>query len=461
MAAQEVQFQAAPLFDEQCEKHLLATIIMYDGMTELARLVTPECFHNAKYREIYKACAELYADSIECTVINVTARLLKAGKNYAIDIAELSDVPYTSTLTAEGYAMRLKELQIKRSFVALGQKITRDGQNETTDVDEIERNITDALAKIREGVALDEEKTMDDSVTELIDQIIENGKHKELLTGTPTPFKVLNEKGGLQGSDLIIIAGESSQGKTSLALSFVRQAIKTEKIAFYSMEMTSVQLAARMLAGDCGISSSDLLYSNSITGEQLDVIGKASSQLEGQNLFVDEASTSTLGKIIESIKRLHRKHGIKGAVVDYLQILNVNTDTRGMSREQLMGDAARRLKNLAKELNIWIIALSQLNRDKQDPVPTMARLRDSGQIAEAADIVMMVYRPEVYGDRKFLQPFENESTAGKACIMVVKGRNIGIFNFLADFHKEITTFTDCESPTLVIGNREKTDKMPF
>lgn len=458
---EELQFQAAPLFDEQCEKHLLATIVFYDGMDELARLVTPDCFHNARYREIYKACAELYADSIECTIVNVSAHLLKQGKNYAADIAALSDVPYTSTMTAERYAIRLKELQIKRGFVTLGQKITRDGQNETTDVDEMERSITDAITKIREGLALEEEKTMDDAVTTLIDQIIENGKHKELLTGTPTPFRIFNEKGGLQGSDLIIIAGESSQGKTSLALSFVREAIRTEKVAFYSMEMTSTQLAARILAGECGISSSELLYANNITGEQLSVIGQASSRLEGQNLFIDEASTSTLGKIIESIKRLHRKHDIKGAVVDYLQILNVNTDTRGMSREQLMGDAARRLKNLAKELDIWIIALSQLNRDKQDPVPTMARLRDSGQIAEAADIVMMVYRPEVYGDRKFPQPFENENTADKACIMVVKGRNIGIFNFLANFRKETTTFTGVESTLLSLGNREETNKMPF
>ena len=138
------------------------------------------------------------------------------------------------------------------------------------------------------------------------------------------------------------------------------------------------------------------------------------------------------------------KHDIKGAVVDYLQILNVNQKNNSYTREQAMGDAARRLKNLAKELGIWVIALSQLNRNSQDPVPTMARLRDSGQIAEAADIVMLVYRPEIY-HRTFPQPFEQlteEEVKGKAMIDVAKGRNIGVFKFLVEFNAQTTHFVD-------------------
>lgn len=133
---------------------------------------------------------------------------------------------------------------------------------------------------------------------------------------------------------------------------------------------------------------------------------------------------------------------IDGAVVDYLQILNVNSRSTSFSREQAMGDAARRFKNLAKELNIWIIALSQLSRDSNCPEPNLNRLRDSGQIGEAADVVILVYRSEYY-NRAYPAPFDNKDdypTDGTAMIDVAKGRNIGTFKFFMGFNKNTTNF---------------------
>jgi replicative DNA helicase len=150
------------------------------------------------------------------------------------------------------------------------------------------------------------------------------------------------------------------------------------------------------------------------------------------------------------------KHNIDGAVVDYLQILSVNS--RATSEEKHMADVARRLKNLAKELDIWIIALSQLNRDNQDPVPTINRLRDSGQIAEAADVVMLVYRPEYY-QKPFPQPFAQYDTKGKAMIDVCKGRNIGVGKFLCGFHAETTHFYQLDEMELVKKSEE--NEMPW
>lgn len=232
---------------------------------------------------------------------------------------------------------------------------------------------------------------------------------------------------------------------TALMLSIVKNAAdKGERCAIYSLEMTDVQLSARLLSMRSGVSSSDLMYSNSLNPSQLELIDTAKGLLPGENIFFDDESTSNLETILLSIRTMKMKYDIKGAVVDYLQILNVNQKNNSYTREQAMGDAARRLKNLAKELNIWIIALSQLNRNQQDPVPTMARLRDSGQIAEAADIVMLVYRPEIY-HRTFPQPFEQlteEEVKGKAMIDVAKGRNIGVFKFLVEFNASTTHFMD-------------------
>ena len=136
------------------------------------------------------------------------------------------------------------------------------------------------------------------------------------------------------------------------------------------------------------------------------------------------------------------KYGISGAIVDYLQILSVNM--KGSNTEQQMGEAARRLKNLAKELDIWIVALSQLNRDSINPVPSLARLRASGQIAEAADVVMLIYRPELYG-KYYPEPFQNADTHGTAMIDIAKGRNIGLAKFLVRFEAANTRFSEMES----------------
>ena len=152
------------------------------------------------------------------------------------------------------------------------------------------------------------------------------------------------------------------------------------------------------------------------------------------------------------------KHDIDGAVIDYLQILNVNM--KGANKEQQMGDVARRLKNLAKDLDIWIIALSQLNRDNLNPVPTLARLRDSGQIAEAADVVILIYRPEVK-DKPYPDEFKNVSTKGTAMIDIAKGRNIGLLKFICGFDASTTRFYDLDC--VPIGNMSDSiqEEQPF
>ena len=154
------------------------------------------------------------------------------------------------------------------------------------------------------------------------------------------------------------------------------------------------------------------------------------------------------------------KYGIKGVIVDYLQILNVNM--KGANKEQQMGDVARRLKNIAKELDIWVIALSQLSRDNQNPAPTLSRLRDSGQIAEAADMVMLIYRPEVYGKR-YTDDFSSKEVKGTAMIDIAKGRNIGLLKLLVGFNSKTTNFYEIESVPMYQSNsnEDEAHDLPF
>ena len=285
--------------------------------------------------------------------------------------------------------------------------------------------------------------TLNDAMNSLNEIMVKNATVGGVTTGTKTGMERFDEKGGLQKSDLIIVAGETSQGKTSLALCMTRHAIENgAKVAFYSMEMTKEQLTARLLSAKTNIPANNILYSGSLAPSEIRMIDDARGKLPGENLFFDDKSTSNIDSILLSIRMLKMQKDIDGAVVDYLQILNVNSRSTSFSREQAMGDAARRFKNLAKELNIWIIALSQLSRDSNCPEPNLNRLRDSGQIGEAADVVILVYRAEYY-NRAYPAPFDNKDdypTDGTAMIDVAKGRNIGTFKFFMGFNKNTTNF---------------------
>ena len=242
-------------------------------------------------------------------------------------------------------------------------------------------------------------------------------------------------------------------------LSMVRNmALSGANMAIYSLEMKNVQLTARLLAMETGIPSNQILYSP-LQNSQLDHFDRSINKILKTGLFFDDRSTSNIDTIIASIRSMKIKNKIEGAVIDYLQILNVNM--KGVNKEQQMADVARRLKNLAKELDIWIIALSQLNRDSQNPVPNLNRLRDSGQIAEAADIVMFVYRPEVY-IRKYPEPYSNVDTTGTAMIDIAKGRSIGIMKFICSFKKEVTQLLPIEDiNSLSLSNMNEKENEPF
>lgn len=278
------------------------------------------------------------------------------------------------------------------------------------------------------------------------------------MTGTPTGFGRFDSRsGGLQKSDLIVIAGETSSGKSSLALSIAGNAAAAgSRIAVYSLEMTVRQLTARMISSKSGVPSNAILYAH-LDRTGIESVNNGIAGIEDYKLFFDDRSTSNIDNILSSIRYMKARYGIDGAIVDYLQILNVNM--KGTNKEQQMGDVARRLKNLAKELDVWIIALSQMNRDNNSSIPTLARLRDSGQIAEAADIVMLIHRPEIRGG-SYPDSFKDVSTQGTAMIDVAKGRNVGIMKFICGFDAPTTTFYNLDSyPSAHGDNNEERD--PF
>lgn len=443
MSLEQSPYQNQPLVnDPKAEQYVIGSLLVDPtAYTLVSQYLDEDCFYEPMCRDIWKAVDNMGKQGMPIDVISVSAELSKQKSNVtALDLMNIS-AQIASSAHVEYHAIRLQDLGRRRKLWVVGQQLSKVGLSEEILTADAHQEAIESIGGVFEKA--DGVFTLDDAMNSLNEIMVKNATVGGVTTGTKTGMERFDEKGGLQKSDLIIVAGETSQGKTSLALCMTRHAIENgAKVAFYSMEMTKEQLTARLLSAKTNIPANNILYSGSLAPSEIRMIDDARGKLPGENLFFDDKSTSNIDSILLSIRMLKMQKDIDGAVVDYLQILNVNSRSTSFSREQAMGDAARRFKNLAKELNIWIIALSQLSRDSNCPEPNLNRLRDSGQIGESADVVILVYRAEYY-NRAYPAPFDNKDdypTDGTAMIDVAKGRNIGTFKFFMGFNKNTTNF---------------------
>lgn len=443
MSLEQSPYQNQPLVnDPKAEQYVIGSLLVDPtAYTLVSQYLDEDCFYDPMCRDIWKAVDNMGKQGMPIDVISVSAELSKQKSNVtALDLMNIS-AQIASSAHVEYHAIRLQDLGRRRKLWVVGQQLSKVGLSEEILTADAHQEAIESIGGVFEKA--DGVFTLDDAMNSLNEIMVKNATVGGVTTGTKTGMERFDEKGGLQKSDLIIVAGETSQGKTSLALCMTRHAIENgAKVAFYSMEMTKEQLTARLLSAKTNIPANNILYSGSLAPSEIRMIDDARGKLPGENLFFDDKSTSNIDSILLSIRMLKMQKDIDGAVVDYLQILNVNSRSTSFSREQAIGDAARRFKNLAKELNIWIIALSQLSRDSNCPEPNLNRLRDSGQIGEAADVVILVYRAEYY-NRAYPAPFDNKDdypTDGTAMIDVAKGRNIGTFKFFMGFNKNTTNF---------------------
>lgn len=438
--------------DINTERLVIGTLLSYSNkIPEVREVLNGDCFTDPKLQELYALMCSIADEGKPVNIVTVTSAIGSHQTHLTpSDVMEASSMVCNGDLSP--YIDRLHDVYARRKLWFIGQKFISSSNNELEPLDEIVNAAKDEIAGIyRESTG--GIRKLKEVVGELRG-IIDRNLKGEKVEGTPTGFSVIDEDGGLHESDLVVIAGATSQGKTSFALSMVLNAsCLGSKVAFYSLEMTSKQLSARMVAMKSLVPSKDILYAP-LPQVDLQKVDKGIGKLPLDNMYFDDKSTNNIDSIISSIRVMKIKYDINGAVIDYLQILSVTTGRDG-NNEQFLGEVARRLKNLAKELGIWIVALSQLRRDIDNPVPSIDKLRGSGQIAEAADMVMLVYRPEIYG-KHYPKPYENRETHDTAMIDIAKSRNIGTKKFLCTFIPEITMFTDEDAA--VVKNDED---MPF
>lgn len=448
-----------PLQDPLCEQVVVGTLLSFPKeWAENADLLCPELFTSYKSQTIYTLSKRVVDRGEKADIISVTAELAKTKMQDVspTDILDISNHVALSSMRQQ--VLRLAELYRRRQVWRVGQQMIQAGVDESEPIEAIQSQALDQLSNLFASASTEIQGIAQVAIN-YTRNIVNANREGRRLQGVPTGFTMIDQRGGLQPSDLFVIAADSSQGKSSLAINIVVNAAKNGyPCAYYSMEMTADQLFARILATETGLPS-NVLNTRPLTDEQLSRYQAASAGVSRLPLYFDERSTSSLDAILSSIRTMAFRNHVKVAVVDYLQILNVNM--KNVNKEQQMADAARRCKNLAKELNICIILLSQLNRDRDNPQPSMARLRDSGQIAEAADVVLLIYRPEVYGSRyKYPDELSKVSTSGTAMLHVCKGRNIGTFRFIVGVNAPLTMFHELEQ--LPQADRQAPDdNMPF
>ncbi len=430
--------EKGPIHNTEIERTVLATLMnSSQALAETNDILTPECFYDNANREIFNAIRTLYNQGQFPDMMLVSSELGKMGSTItAIDVTELC-VNSTQVMDLHPHALILKDYSLRRKLWETAYTMMCQAANETFDLSSIHQEAKEKIDSLYDSERT-ELVTLQSTYNELQHHMLLNRSLPEGETfGTKTGFPDIDKNGGLCGGDLNIVGAETSQGKTAFATALSMSAIENgDGVAFYSMEMTALQLTARIAAMRSGIPSSRIMFQK-LSIEEIYHIDHCMENFDTSKMYFDERSTTSLDSTLLSIRSMKMKHNIKGAVVDYLQLMN--TKEIGMNREQATARCARDLKNLAKELDIWIIAISQLSRNQQSPVPSMSRLRDSGQIEEAADNIFLIYRPR---DTKnnYPEPFVDIPTEGTAMVIIGKGRHVGTGQFICGFKPENTLF---------------------
>lgn len=446
--------------DPESERYVLGSILLDESSYYLvAKYLSEDCFYTPRHKDIYKAIESLAVNGKKIDMLLVGDEMLRLGITVttAADIMEIM-MNVASPAHIEEHALRIFLLARRRKLWMIGQTMSQQAMDETKDLDKVQQQAMDGMMESAGNAQQD--TTICGALGALMDTVEANQRSGHRMTGTQTGFLKWDDKGGLQPGDLVILAADSSMGKTSLAITIARNAIEHDAgVAFYSMEMTKMQITARYISPITGIPSSRILYATDLTEKEQKKIKSAAGGRMEDKLYIDDESTSSLDNILMSIRMMKARYNIKGAIIDYLQILGITGTQTRMNREQVLGSAARRIKNLAKELGVWIIALSQLSRGKERTIPSLSRIRDSGQIVEAADVVLLLYRPDAVGESSYgnITGIDVPSPVdGTAMIDIAKGRNIGTFRFFARFDKTTTSFKDMSEHWVPIQN-----ELPF
>ncbi len=438
----------------ELEEAILGALMLEKGIEiQVMDILKPESFYSDAHRKIFQAIIDLSTKHDPIDILTVTEQLRRNQQ-----LEEVGGPFYITQLTSrvasaahiEFHSRIIAQKFIARELIRGSSEIQNRAFDSSLDVNDLldfsEKEIFNlAYANIKK-----ETVRIDMIIKESIKQIEEASKREDGLSGVPSGFTELDRMtSGWQNSDMIIVAARPSMGKTAFVLSMMRNMsiLYGRAVAMFSLEMSSIQLVNRLIVAETELSS-DKIKNGKLENyewEQLDI--KLKSLIDAP-IYIDDTPAISLYELRAKCRRLKIESDIQLIIIDYLQLMSGPAETKG-NREQEVSTISRGLKAIAKELNVPIIALSQLNRSVEmragDKRPQLSDLRESGAIEQDADIVMFIHRPEKYG---LTEDAEGNSTAGVAEIIVAKHRNGAIGDVRLRFRSELAKFEDLDSNQL-------------
>lgn len=400
-----------------------------NAINEVIEILESECFYKDEHKEIYSAILRLFEKSQPIDIITVTNELRQSGKlefvGGAFYISELTN-RVGSTANLEYHARIINQKFILRKLIEVSSKIQTDAFEETTDVFDLLDDAEKALYSIAERHMKSSSQEISGLINKAITQMEISSQKTEGLSGVPSGFLKLDEiTSGWQPSDLIILAARPGMGKTSLVLGMARNAAVDFKkpVAIFSLEMSSVQLTMKLLSSEV-LMEPKKIKSGKLEQHEWTQLQVKIRDLSQAKIFIDDTASLNIFELRAKCRRLKQKEGIELVIIDYLQLMGGSNDSKNTNREQEISHISRSLKGLAKELNVPVIALSQLSRDVEKRSatkrPQLSDLRESGAIEQDADQVMFIYRPEYY---KVTEDEHGNSTIGVAEVIMAKNRH--------------------------------------
>ncbi|WP_291870124.1 replicative DNA helicase [Maribacter sp.] len=449
-----------------------AMMIDKKGVDDVIDILHPDVFYKEAHKNIFEAIFKLFETSEPIDLLTVSTQLKKDGKLessggdfYLIKLTQ----KIASSAHIEFHARIILQKFIQRSLIKISGEIIEAAYDESTDVFDLLDNAESKLYDVTQGNLKRSAETAQNLVIQAKKRI-EEIAGKEGMSGVASGFDKLDKlTSGWQPSDLIIVAARPGMGKTALTLSMARNiAVNSNTaVAFFSLEMSSVQLITRLISSETGLSS-EKLRTGKLEKHEWEQLNVKVKSLEAAPLFIDDTPSLSIFDLRAKCRRLASQHDIKMIMIDYLQLMTAGGSQKGGgNREQEISTISRNLKALAKELNVPVIALSQLSRAVEtrggSKRPILSDLRESGAIEQDADIVSFIYRPEYYKIDEW-DDDEQSPTAGQAEFIVAKHRNGGLENIRLKFignQGKFDNLDDFDSPFEFQSKMNEEDDNPF
>ena len=428
-----------------------AMLIDEKGGDEVIEILIPEVFYKKSNQLIFESIERLFKNSEPIDLLTVSADLKKSknlksvgGEFYLIELSQ----KVSSSAHIEHHARIIQQKFIQRKLIQISNEVINKAYDESTDVLDLLDQAESKLYDVTQGHLKKSSVSAEDLVREAKKKIDEISK-QDGLSGVSSGFDKLDKiTSGWQPSDLIIIASRPGMGKTALSLSMARNMAIDHKIpvAFFSLEMSAIQLITRLISAETGLKS-DILRTGKLAPHEWQQLNNQITDLESAPLFIDDTPSLTIFELRAKARRLVSSNDIKVIIIDYLQLMHLGSSTKTGNREQEISIISRNLKALAKELNVPVIALSQLSRAVEtrsgSKRPILSDLRESGAIEQDADIVSFIYRPEYYGMENWDDDMQTPSQ-GQGELIIAKHRNGALGNVRLKFTAELGKFEDID-----------------